>query len=356
MRGWCWCLVLVRLAGEVVLDSHPDRKLLCECTTAHCRGTNTSTCYSQYKCYTQYLNKTDGSHPVTRGCVQSVTPILCENRRPQVRIRINWPYLKCCDSGDLCNSAVMSTPPSWVSSTISSSKVDQDPNGRKRNRHLLCECNTAHCRNINRSTCHTNYKCYTQYVLDSSEEGRMLTTRGCAQDNNGNLCDGRDTSGRYRGSFVRCCNTGDLCNSAVMSTPAAWDTPTTSTTENNLRVNTSTQTNITSTPRTDVGSSLVALWLRNSERSIAGNAWPVSKPAVLAVLCVGLFLLIGIMAFGFYILKVQSNYLTQLRRGYARATEEEPMTVVSSSISPPYHMSLLPSNSEQNNNSKSVET
>jgi hypothetical protein len=44
------------------------------------------------------------------------TPILCENRRPEVGRKLKWPYLKCCDSGDLCNSAVMSTPPSWVGS------------------------------------------------------------------------------------------------------------------------------------------------------------------------------------------------------------------------------------------------
>jgi hypothetical protein len=51
--------------------------------------------------------------------IRGNTPILCENRRPEVAKKLKWPYLKCCDSGDLCNSAVMATPPAWVS-TISS--------------------------------------------------------------------------------------------------------------------------------------------------------------------------------------------------------------------------------------------
>jgi hypothetical protein len=33
--------------------------------------------------------------------------------------------------------------------------------------------------------------------------------------------------------------------------------------------------------------------------------WPINKPTVVVVLFVGLFLLICIMAFGFYILKIQ---------------------------------------------------
>ena len=45
------------------------------------------------------------------------TPILCENRRPEVRKQLAWPYLKCCDNSDLCNSEVMSTPPAWVASS-----------------------------------------------------------------------------------------------------------------------------------------------------------------------------------------------------------------------------------------------
>ncbi|PNF19732.1 hypothetical protein B7P43_G14773 [Cryptotermes secundus] len=61
------------------------------------------------------------------------------------------------------------------------------------------------------------------------------------------------------------------------------------------------------------------------------------------------------MAFGFYILKIQSNYLTQLRRGYERATEEDSVPVVSSSGPPPYHMTVIYTNPERDSNLKSVE-
>jgi len=51
--------------------------------------------------------------------VRGNTPILCENRRPEVGKKLKWPYLECCDSGDLCNSVDIATPPAWVSSTRS---------------------------------------------------------------------------------------------------------------------------------------------------------------------------------------------------------------------------------------------
>lgn len=51
------------------------------------------------------------------------TPILCENRRPEVRKQLIWPYLKCCDSGDFCNSEVMSTPRSWIGGSSSVRRV-----------------------------------------------------------------------------------------------------------------------------------------------------------------------------------------------------------------------------------------
>jgi hypothetical protein len=189
------------------------------------------------------LDKKDGSHPVTRGCVQGSTPILCENRRPEVKKQLPWPYLKCCDSGDLCNSEMMSTPPSWVASRSG--------------------------------------------VRRAGSNGTELTA------------------------------------------------------------------NVTSDPSSisDGGSSLLALWIRQGN-----DQWPINKPTVVAVLFVGLFLLICIMAFGFYILKIQSDYLKQLRRGYERATKEETVPVASVTEPPRYHMALLAPNPEQNNNLKSVET
>lgn len=235
-------MFLLQLGSAVLLlDSLTDRQLLCECTTTHCKNTNRRTCHSQYKCYTQYLDKKDGSHPITRGCVQGSTPILCENRRPEVRRKLKWPYLRCCDGGDLCNSAVMPTPPSWVGS--------------------------------------------------SSEKG------GGTND------------------------TQQQLNTTVSSSSS------------------------------DASSSLLAFWVRQGN-----DRWPISKPTVLVILFAGLFLLVSIMAFGFYILKIQSNYLTQLRRGYERATEEESIPVVSSSGPPPYHMTVIAPNPERKNSLKSVQT
>ena len=51
-----------------------------------------------------------------------------------------------------------------------------------------------------------------------------------------------------------------------------------------------------------------------------------------------------------------SNYLTQLRSGYARATKEESVPATSITEPPPYHLGVIPPNAEQNNNLKSVET
>lgn len=158
----------------------------------------------------------------------------------------------------------------------------------------------------------------------------------------------------------------------------------------------------------DAGSKLLTFWARNTERQ-GRDHWPISKPTVLAVLFVGLFLLISILAFGFYILKTQrfvssllkikltlscrqllkqiaclsstqskvlklpefrltietynfcywlfysvsSSYLSELRRGYIRATEGESVVT---SVGPSLHKTVISTNSEQNNNLKSVET
>jgi hypothetical protein len=55
-----------------------------------------------------------------------------------------------------------------------------------------------------------------------------------------------------------------------------------------------------SSSTSDASSSLLAFWVRQGN-----DRWPISKPTVLVVLFAGLFLLVSIMAFGFYILKIQ---------------------------------------------------
>jgi hypothetical protein len=54
---------------------------------------------------------------------------------------------------------------------------------------------------------------------------------------------------------------------------------------------------------------------------------------------------------------VSSSYLSELRRGYVRATERESVTSVGgTSEPPPFHKIVTSTNPEQNNNLKSVET
>jgi hypothetical protein len=67
-------------------------------------------------------------------CTRGSTPILCENRRPEVRRKLKWPYLKCCDGGDLCNSAVMPTPPSWVGGSIGTNEMGEGTNDTQQQR------------------------------------------------------------------------------------------------------------------------------------------------------------------------------------------------------------------------------
>ncbi|XP_023210470.1 uncharacterized protein LOC111613353 [Centruroides sculpturatus] len=60
-------------------------------------------------CYTQYLDRHDGTNPILRGCISSRTPLLCENRRPAV-MNANWPVLVCC-STNMCNQDAVPTTP-----------------------------------------------------------------------------------------------------------------------------------------------------------------------------------------------------------------------------------------------------
>ncbi|XP_054714094.1 uncharacterized protein LOC129223761 isoform X2 [Uloborus diversus] len=64
-------------------------------------------------CFTQYLDRKDGNHPVVRGCISSKTPLLCENRKPAIPTGA-WPVLLCC-SNNLCNRDAVPTAPPWLS-------------------------------------------------------------------------------------------------------------------------------------------------------------------------------------------------------------------------------------------------
>ncbi|GFQ93421.1 uncharacterized protein TNCT_344001 [Trichonephila clavata] len=90
--------------------------ITCECTTLHCIEHNMKHCNTTSMCFSQYLERHDGSHPVVRGCIKSKTPLLCENRRPAVA-KGSWPVLLCCNS-NLCNRDVVPTAPPWFVQSV----------------------------------------------------------------------------------------------------------------------------------------------------------------------------------------------------------------------------------------------
>lgn len=95
------------------------REITCACTTQHCREQGTSRCNTTSMCYTQYLQSRDpNTDPITRGCINSRTPLLCENRRPAVHSAARWPQLICCSSS-LCNQGVLPPQPHGASDIAS---------------------------------------------------------------------------------------------------------------------------------------------------------------------------------------------------------------------------------------------
>ncbi|XP_067008153.1 uncharacterized protein [Anabrus simplex] len=88
----------------------PGRPLRCACSTRDCLENKSDTCSTEFKCYTQYLNKGDGSNPVSFGCTAGSSPLLCENRPPTKAIA-DWPYIQCCDYSDYCNTGRFIGPP-----------------------------------------------------------------------------------------------------------------------------------------------------------------------------------------------------------------------------------------------------
>lgn len=114
-RTLCGLLLCVLLKGVVLAYG---KQITCACTTQHCREQGTSRCNTTSMCYTQYLQSRDpNTDPITRGCINSRTPLLCENRRPAVHSAARWPQLVCCSS-NLCNEGIL--PPPLQAETASS--------------------------------------------------------------------------------------------------------------------------------------------------------------------------------------------------------------------------------------------
>ncbi|GFX37723.1 uncharacterized protein TNCV_1261601 [Trichonephila clavipes] len=97
---------------------HPaksGRMITCSCTTVHCREEGTRTCSTTGLCFSQYLDRRDGTDPLVRGCISGRTHLLCENRRPAVDQHRSWPALMCCDK-NMCNAKVFPTIPTTTTS------------------------------------------------------------------------------------------------------------------------------------------------------------------------------------------------------------------------------------------------
>ncbi|XP_046334046.1 uncharacterized protein LOC124116658 [Haliotis rufescens] len=81
----------------------------CKCNTDECRMEGETTCIAEHFCYVEYLHDV-----LTRGCIDSPTPLNCGNRKPTNLPNTPWPVMYCCDDEDFCNSNVLPTLPSDI--------------------------------------------------------------------------------------------------------------------------------------------------------------------------------------------------------------------------------------------------
>ena len=88
----------------------------CICNTADCHTDGTNTCSAEQFCYVQSMINPlaggDKTPMIIRGCIDDRTPLLCENRHPDLKEinRAAWPVLHCCKE-KYCNRDVIPTPP-----------------------------------------------------------------------------------------------------------------------------------------------------------------------------------------------------------------------------------------------------
>ncbi|CAL4112923.1 unnamed protein product [Meganyctiphanes norvegica] len=113
VSGSLWVHLLTLLLLQLMLlpkRSSQERLLTCVCTTPLCQALGESTCTTASKCYSQLLDRQDGTVPITRGCMRAgqLDSLLCMNQRPAVGRIANWPSLICC-SHHLCNQDIAPT-------------------------------------------------------------------------------------------------------------------------------------------------------------------------------------------------------------------------------------------------------
>uniref|UniRef100_T1JAZ2 Activin types I and II receptor domain-containing protein n=1 Tax=Strigamia maritima TaxID=126957 RepID=T1JAZ2_STRMM len=114
--------VALILAGLLLTVSgqRQGKMLTCVCTTTDCQMHKVNTCSTIHKCYTQLLERDDGSGPIVRGCITNKSPLLCENRPPATSG--NWPLLHCCNYS-MCNEEATPTQPAWLQDKINVSSA-----------------------------------------------------------------------------------------------------------------------------------------------------------------------------------------------------------------------------------------
>ncbi|XP_069111823.1 BMP and activin membrane-bound inhibitor homolog [Argopecten irradians] len=84
--------------------------LECVCTTQECMDRKMTTCRASHYCYSETIDDPLFKDLTSRGCIDSSTPLLCENRRP-AKLRAAWPVLHCCNDRSFCNENVVPTQP-----------------------------------------------------------------------------------------------------------------------------------------------------------------------------------------------------------------------------------------------------
>ncbi|XP_069174908.1 uncharacterized protein [Procambarus clarkii] len=103
-------LLFLVLTRPFITGATHERVINCECSTTECVASGVHTCSTSHMCYSQLLDRCDGTHPVIRGCINDggLNTLLCLNLRPSVDG--SWPYLVCCNT-HFCNRDVSPVPP-----------------------------------------------------------------------------------------------------------------------------------------------------------------------------------------------------------------------------------------------------
>ncbi|KAK7791796.1 hypothetical protein R5R35_010897 [Gryllus longicercus] len=150
-------------------------------------------------------------------------------------------------------------------------------------RQIQCACSPG----CPHDTCTTEYQCYTQYMHDELKP----LAYGCLRRSRNNLlCENKVPNI----PTVICCDT-DFCNRR---------TPSTTMPSSSLEMPSEIPPNILS--------HILAEAKSTNKPDFTSKLYPLDKPMVLSALFVGLFFLLAILWFGFYLLHKQSRTVKRL--------------------------------------------